>query len=109
MEKKALGAFGEEKAAELLMEKGYEIIARNFACRGGEIDLIAKDKNRLIFVEVKTRTNLAYGRPSEALTPKKLERLRRAAAYYLYTHPGNPVEVRFDVIEVFFNHLEGVM
>ena len=61
---KEIGKLGEEIATQYLRNKGYKILDRNFMCRQGEIDIVAHTKKELVFVEVKTRTNLSYGRPS---------------------------------------------
>ena len=94
------GAWGEECAAAYLRRHGYRILARNYSCRFGEIDLIAEKDGVLLFVEVKLRTNLQYGAPREYVTVKKQEKLRTAALLYL---SGRELDVpaRFDVAEVY--------
>ena len=94
------GDRGEAMAAEYLRENGYEILASQFRCRFGEIDLIAEKDGVLLFVEVKLRTNLRYGMPCEYVTAKKQEKLRAAALLYLSMH-GLDVPARFDVAEVY--------
>ncbi|MFQ5795771.1 MAG: YraN family protein [Candidatus Bipolaricaulia bacterium] len=96
-----LGERGEAHAAEFLRRQGYEIIARNYRWRGGEIDLIARDRNWLVFVEVKARSGDDYGLPEEAITAAKRRRLITAARAYL---AGGRVErdwdIRFDVVAI---------
>ena len=99
--KQLVGKGGEEKACEYLKKRGYEIIKTNFSCREGEIDIIAKDKNReLVFIEVKTRRNFAFGMPSESINLRKQEHIKKVANYYLYQNKIIDVPVRFDAIEV---------
>lgn len=100
-EKHEIGKQGEEYASKYLQEKGYKIIRRNFKCKQGEIDVIAKDKDEYVFIEVKTRQNLHYGMPSEAVTKKKQKHIWNATKYYLYSHKLQNKFIRFDVIEVF--------
>lgn len=109
MDRKALGDFGEWVAAEWIKRQGYAIIEHNFRCRVGEIDLIAARGGTLVFLEVKTRSGDAFGRPALAVDRKKQEHLRQAAAVYLRYHAIENVEVRFDVVEVSLEHLKGVM
>lgn len=70
-QRQELGKEGEDFAADYLQKQGYEIIDRNFECKQGEIDIIAKDKNEYVFIEVKTRQNLHYGMPCEAVNERK--------------------------------------
>lgn len=98
-----LGKEGEEYATSYLQDKGYTIIKRNFECRQGEIDIIAKDKEEYVFVEVKTRQNFHYGKPCEAVTEQKQKHIWNATKYYLYSHKLEDQPVRFDVIEVYKN------
>lgn len=103
--KKIIGKIGEDMACEYLYQEGYEILERNFRCRLGEIDIIATKNNKkadksLIFVEVKTRTSLNYGRPSEAINNIKKQHILKVAKYYILKNKiKNPI-VRFDAIEV---------
>ena len=94
------GDRGEAMAAEYLRENGYEILASQFRCRFGEIDLIARRGDILCFVEVKLRSNLDYGLPREFVTAAKREKLRMTAQLYLSTHDLD-VPTRFDVAEVY--------
>ena len=102
--KQDLGKFGENKAYEFLIKNGYKVIDRNFLCRQGEIDIIAiSNLNELIFIEVKTRTNLKYGMPCEAVTPYKIRNIIYSSKYYIMLYNLYDISVRYDVIEVFVN------
>ncbi|HEY5037462.1 MAG TPA: YraN family protein [bacterium] len=94
------GKKGEEKAAAFLRLKGYKILEKNYRVGQGEIDLIARRSNTLVFVEVKTRRGKAQGSPLEAVTPHKVKRLSGAAAAYLASHPLNGATCRFDVVTI---------
>ena len=98
-----LGQYGEDKACSYLESHNYKIIERNFRCRQGEIDIIAKDlsKNELVFVEVKTRLRFNYGTPSQSVTSIKQRHILNVAKYYLYKNSITDTFIRFDVIEVF--------
>lgn len=102
--KKELGSLGEEISIEYLKKIKYQIIDRNFYCRQGEIDIIAKDKKELVFVEVKTRTNINYGRPSEAVNKIKQKHMYKAASYFIYKNGLFDIPIRFDVIEVLISN-----
>lgn len=94
-----IGKRGEDAAARYLEMLGYEIIERNWTCPAGEADIIARDGCTLVFVEVKTRTSLEKGLPSEAVTPKKRARYERIAGWYLHDECEYvDIPVRFDVI-----------
>jgi len=97
----AVGEFGERVAAEHLRADGMEVIGARWRCRQGEIDLIAVDDGCLVVCEVKTRRSLAAGSPLEAVTPVKLDRLRRLAAAWLAGQERSFAEVRIDVVAVF--------
>jgi len=95
------GNEAEDTAVELLLNKGYQIIKRNFIYgRIGEIDIVAKDGNTVVFVEVKSRKTNEYGSPLESVTPKKQKILRRVAEGYYYINKLNDVESRFDIIAI---------
>ena len=99
-----IGKIGEDKATEYLEKLGYKIIERNFVAKQGEIDIIAKDKQELVFIEVKTRTNTLYGKPVEAVNEPKQEHLISTAKYYLYSKHLENEFVMFDVIEVYLKN-----
>ncbi|CAM3009767.1 YraN family protein [Skermania piniformis] len=95
-----LGAHGEDLAAEFLTAAGMQILARNWRCRYGELDLVATDGDTTVFVEVKTRAGFGFGSPAEAVTQDKRRRVRRLAAIWLDEWAGPWTEVRFDVVSV---------
>lgn len=97
-----IGKWGENLACQYLEKNNYKIIERNFLCRQGEIDIIAKDinKNELIFIEVKTRSNFKYGNPADAVNKEKQKHIVEAMKYYLYKNYINNIPIRIDVIEV---------
>ena len=82
--KQRIGIIGEEIASNYLKSINYEILDRNFNCKQGEIDIIAKDKEEYVFVEVKTRTNKEYGEPVDAVNEIKKKHLQKAIEYYIY-------------------------
>ncbi len=95
-----LGRRGEEAAARHLEARGYRLLERGFRSRAGEIDIVAEDRGTLVFVEVKARSSLACGRPSEAVGWRKRAHLLRAASLYLLDRGGADRPCRFDVVEV---------
>ena len=103
-DKKEFGKIGEEISCIYLKEIGYKIIKRNFICRQGEIDIIAKNKDEYVFIEVKTRSNLCYGKPREAVNKYKQKYIYKSAQYYLYRNRLNNAFIRFDVIEVYLQN-----
>ena len=113
--KDGLGRYGEQVAARVLTEAGCVVLAQNWRCRFGEVDLVARDGDALVICEVKTRRGDDYGGPLAAVGSAKLERLRRAAQCWVEAH-GAVAEVRFDVIAVWaaerggarVEHLRGV-
>lgn len=100
--KDAVGRFGEDLAAAHLQSCGMTVLERNWRCRDGEIDIVAVDGNVLAFVEVKTRSRLGFGLPAEAITARKLARMRRLAARWLAEHAdaGRWAGIRLDVVSV---------
>jgi putative endonuclease len=114
-----LGQFGEEKAVNYLISNGYEILCRNFRCRVGEIDIVAKSKarkNAIVFFEVKTRRNCEFGLPCESVTASKIKKLKSViktfVAYYNYLDE----DLCIDIIEIlvldgraYIRHLENVV
>ncbi len=95
-----LGKMGEEIAERYLKNKGYVILCRNFRCRQGEIDIIATFENTLVFIEVKTRSNLNYGLPCEAINSNKKNHIKRVAMQYLFKAKVAFDSQRIDVIEI---------
>lgn len=102
--KHEIGKIGEDLASKYLEAAGYTIIERNFMARQGEIDIIAKDKKELVFIEVKTRTSDIYGKPVEAVNTQKQKHLLNTIKYYLYSKHLENEFIRIDVIEVYFNN-----
>lgn len=96
----ALGAMGEELAAERLTASGMRILDRNWRCRHGELDLVAVDGDTVVFVEVKTRSGLGFGSPAEAVTYAKQRRIRMLAQRWLSASERHWPHVRFDVVAV---------
>jgi putative endonuclease len=97
---RALGAAGEDLAAEWYERMGYRVVDRNWRCRLGEIDLVCRSGGLLVVCEVKTRTSDAFGAPEEAVTAAKQRRLRRLGARWLSEHRVRATVVRFDVVSV---------
>ena len=95
-----LGSWGETLAARFLEEKGFTILEKNFRAERGEIDLICKDENCIVFVEVKTRRSPAYGPPETSITPSKQRQLYKIAQAYIATHPTENMDYRFDVVVI---------
>lgn len=98
--RRQLGDKGEDLAAAALKNQGYKILERNYATPLGEIDLIAKHKGCLVFIEVKTRKTLRFGRPEEAVTGAKQRRLQRLAEYYVKQKRLDNQPLRFDVVAI---------
>ena len=106
--KRKYGDLGERYAIRLLLKNGYKIIEKNFNTRFGEIDIVAIDPSTgsgqsdytLVFVEVKTRWSKKYCKPEEAVTPRKLGHIKKAAEFYLLTHPDHPKKLRIDVVAI---------
>lgn len=115
-ERHRLGKNGEDMAVKYLQKQGYEILERNFYCRQGEIDIIALDKNYLVFIEIKSRSNTEYGLPSEAVTKKKIKHMLNTIKYYLHIRNLENENIRIDAIEVYvkqdkyyINHLKQII
>ena len=98
--RRSTGQRGEEIAAEHLRGLGYEILARNVRTRYGEIDIVARDGDCLVFVEVKTRRSLALGAPEESVDGRKLAQVTALAEAYLATLAEQPANCRIDVVAV---------
>lgn len=100
MNKLSIGKFGEDLAVSYLKKHGYKIIERNFRIRGGEIDIIALDKDTLVYVEVKTRSSHQFGLPEESVGYHKLRFLERASKFYRANRRNLPELERIDVLAV---------
>jgi putative endonuclease len=95
-----LGVLGERIAAAFLTDAGLRVLDRNWRCREGELDLVARDGDALVFCEVKTRRGVGYGHPVEAVTAVKRRRLRTLAQRWLAAHDEHATDLRFDVVGV---------
>jgi putative endonuclease len=100
MARQAVGAYGERCAVQHLVATGLRVVARNWRCAHGEVDIIAWDGDALVFCEVKTRRGARFGSPGEAVVPAKARRLRRLAGQWLEDTGIHADEVRFDVVSV---------
>ncbi len=96
---KSFGHKGEDIAVDFLKQKGYKILMRNYMTPVGEADIVAKDKNIIVFVEVKVRSSDAFGQPFESVNYTKQEKLKKIALYYL-KHNKIELQVRFDVVSI---------
>jgi putative endonuclease len=96
-----VGDIGEQAAADYLHHAGYEILEQKYRCKIGEIDIIAKINNSLVFIEVKTRRNTTYGFPAEAVTYRKQQKIINTALCYLQQIHNINMQCQFDVIEIF--------
>jgi len=105
---KKTGELGEEVAANFLISHGYRILERNFRCKGGEVDIIARDPEdkSLVFIEVKARRGLSYGVPQLAVTPFKQRQISKAALTWLSKNRLHDTNARFDVIAILL-HTDG--
>jgi putative endonuclease len=100
MQKKDLGKKGEEVALQFLKKKGYRIIGKNYVCKMGEMDIIATEKDTLVFIEVKTRTSTTFGPPQLAVNSKKQIQLSKVALNFLKEKRLEDVKARFDVVAI---------
>ncbi len=96
--RKKFGAWGEEVAAQYLVEKGMTILQRNYRGERGEIDIIAREKNVIVFVEVKTGSSKIYGPPEEWITRSKQRQLYKVASRFIQDNPDPDVDYRFDAV-----------
>jgi putative endonuclease len=97
---KLLGRTGEDRAARFLIDRGYRILERNYSTRSGEIDLIALHQGTVAFIEVKTRSNDAFGAPELAVNHRKQQRMIKAALGYIRSRKLHQVPCRFDVVAI---------
>ena len=100
MKRRELGNLGEKLAQDFLSNNGYQILENNYRCPEGEIDIIAKQADTLVFVEVRTKQSRQFGTPEESITPQKMERLRAVAAHYGQNRDGLPASWRIDVVAI---------
>lgn len=99
----SLGPWGEEEASRFLRKKGCKILERNYRAPGGEIDIVARDKKLIIFVEVKTRSSTDFAQPWEAVGYRKRQKIKTAARFYIEEHACRTSEFRFDIVSIVQN------
>ena len=99
-QRQAFGKVGEDLAVRYLKKKGYKVLEQNYTCPVGEIDIIARDKKTIVFVEVKTRRSMSYGSARLAITPRKQRKISMTALYYLKSNHQMDQDARFDVVTV---------
>ncbi|MFO7951897.1 MAG: YraN family protein [Bacillota bacterium] len=114
-----VGLAGEDAARDYLLNKGYEILATNYRCPLGEIDIIARDNRTIVIVEVRTKTGYSFGGPEESITAAKAKKLNRLAMYYLRTISCRDIPCRIDLVAVMLNrnnflpqkinHIQGIL
>lgn len=116
MNTRRYGVIGEKMAQKYLINKGYKILKTNFYTKKGEIDIIAKKNNCVVFVEVKTRNNLNYGTPAMAVGRIKKTHIKKSAEIFIYINKLYEYEVRFDLIEIIMkngkceiNHIKSII
>lgn len=100
MKRRDTGILGEKLARDFLIKKGYSILETNFRCPRGEVDIVARDKDCLVFVEVRTKRSRDFGTPEESITPAKMEKLRTTAAHYCQMHGDSLSQWRIDVVAI---------
>ena len=103
MKRRETGILGEKLANDFLKKRGYRILETNYRCPEGEIDIVAKHKDFLAFIEVRTKKSLGFGSPEESITPVKKGRMRATAFHYYQTHNNLPLSWRIDVVAVELN------
>ncbi len=104
MNRRDTGILGEKLAKDYLKQRGYKILETNYRCPHGEIDIIARDKESLVFIEVRTKTSSAFGSPEESITAAKKEKLRETAYHYQQTRDSLPPSWRIDFVAVELDH-----
>ncbi len=104
--RRALGAAGEARAEAWYRARGFEVLARNWRCREGELDLVVRRRGVLVVVEVKTRSSDRFGTPAEAVTPAKQQRIRGLALRYVAETGIRSRSIRFDVVAILGGRLE---
>lgn len=98
-----MGREGENIAADYLTQKNFRIIERNYRCRMGEVDIIGIFLKELVFIEVKTRSNISFGYPYEAVDNRKILKIRRVAQHFIFERKLYDLDVRFDIISIILN------
>ncbi len=100
MKRRDTGILGEKLAKDFLKKQGYRILETNYRCPEGEIDIVARHKDFLVFIEVRTKTSLSFGSPEESITRTKKERMRTLALNYRQTHNNLPPSWLIDVVAI---------
>ena len=103
----SIGKQGEQLAQEYIRQQGYTLLEKNFRCKVGELDLIAKDRHMVVFLEVRTKTSTAYGPAYNSVTPHKQRQVKRVALFYIAQHNLVNTQFRFDVIGITLNPQSG--
>lgn len=103
MNNKEKGDLGESIASKYLSDMGVKIIEQNYRTKIGEVDIIANINNELVFIEVKARSNVRFGYPSEAVNYRKRQKITKVARYYILKNSLYNIPIRFDVIEIYLN------
>lgn len=98
--KDELGRFGEQLAARHFSDNGLQVLETNWRCAQGELDIIAREGDALVFCEVKTRSSTSYGTPGEAVTPQKAARIHRLAYRWMEDHEARAPQLRFDLVSI---------
>ena len=101
-EKKEIGQKGENLAADYLQNAGYTVLERNYRCKLGEIDIIARDNDTLVFIEVRSRSSLAFGLPQESINRRKRHQISKVALEYMIRRKLKNIPARFEVVAVSF-------
>ena len=100
MNRQQLGKLGEKLAREFLEKRGYHTLETGFRCQSGEIDIVAQEKDYLVFVEVRTRSNLKFGTPEESINRRKKQKLIATSMNYINSHRDLPASWRIDVVAI---------
>lgn len=100
---KKIGELGENEACKYLELNNYNIICKNFISKNGEIDIVAKNKDEYVFIEVKTRISKKFGSPAEAVNENKIKHILSASKYFIYKNSLENKNICFDIIEVYIN------
>ncbi len=108
MDKKSKGKAAEDKAASFLKSLGYQVIERNFRAKFGEIDIIAKDGNTLVFVEVRSKSYSSFGTPEETISKSKAKKIIKTAQLYIQIKNPSFEDVRFDIISILHNNISHI-
>jgi putative endonuclease len=96
-----LGERGENEACNYLKKMGYQIVEKDFRCKIGQIDIIARDDNTLCFVEVKCRSSYSFGKPEEAITWRKKQRIKKISEYYMLRKRITNADIRYDAVTIY--------